>query len=379
MAKPFDVSKFRKNISKSIAGLSIGFNDPTDWVSTGNYALNYLISGDFHKGIPLGKVTVFAGESGAGKSYICSGNIVKAAQEQGIFVVLIDSENALDENWLHALGVDTSEEKLLKLNMAMIDDVAKTINDFMGEYRAMAEDERPKVLFVIDSLGMLLTPTDVDQFQKGDMKGDMGRKPKALTSLVRNTVNMFGSANVGLVATNHTYASQDMFDPDDKISGGQGFIYASSIVVAMKKLKLKEDEDGNKISEVKGIRAACKIMKTRFNKPFESIQVKIPYETGMSPYSGLVDLAEKAGLLVKDGNRLRFGDAEDKDAIKQFRKAWELNEDGCLDKLMVAYANQATKEISKSDVETMEDIAVEQEMSAVEEPVVNEVDVEEQE
>ena len=27
---------------------------------------------------------------------------------------------------------------------------------------------------------MLLTPTDVDQFNKGDMKGDMGRKPKAL-------------------------------------------------------------------------------------------------------------------------------------------------------------------------------------------------------
>ena len=42
----------------------------------------------------------------------------------------------------------------------------------------------PKVLFVIDSLGMLLTPTDVDPFNKGDMKGDMGLKPKALTSLV---------------------------------------------------------------------------------------------------------------------------------------------------------------------------------------------------
>jgi hypothetical protein len=48
---------------------------------------------------------------------------------------------------------------------------------------------------------------------------------------------MFGSWNVGMVCTNHTYASQDMFDPDDKISGGQGFIYASSIVVAMRKLK----------------------------------------------------------------------------------------------------------------------------------------------
>ena len=112
----------------------------------------------------------------------------------------------------------------------MIDDVAKTISDFMKDYKAeYAESEsedRPKVLFVVDSLGMLLTPTDVDQFNKGDMKGDMGRKPKALTSLVRNTVNMIGSYNVGLVCTNHTYASQDMFDPDDKISGGQGFIYA---------------------------------------------------------------------------------------------------------------------------------------------------------
>jgi hypothetical protein len=60
--------------------------------------------------------------------------------------------------------------------------------------RAMPEENRPKVLFVVDSLGMLLTPTDVAQFEKGDMKGDMGRKPKALTSLVRNTVNMIGSA-----------------------------------------------------------------------------------------------------------------------------------------------------------------------------------------
>lgn len=327
--KAFDLSKFRKTLTKSIDGLGVGFNDPTDWISTGNYALNYLISDDFHKGIPLGKVTVFAGESGAGKSYICSGNIVKNAQEQGIYVILIDSENALDEAWLHALGVDTSEEKLLKLNMAMIDDVAKTISEFMKEYKAM--EEKPKVLFVVDSLGMLLTPTDINQFEAGDLKGDMGRKPKALTALVRNCVNMFGSYNVGLVATNHSYASQDMFDPDDKISGGQGFIYASSIVVAMKKLKLKEDEDGNKTSEVNGIRAACKIMKTRYAKPFETLQVKIPYDTGMNPYSGLVDLFEKHGLLKQEGNRLKWIDPETGEEFKFYRKEWK---DDKLDMIM---------------------------------------------
>jgi len=353
MAKPFDVSKFRKTLTKSIDGLGIGFNDPTDWVSTGNYTLNYLISGDFNGGIPLGKVTVFAGESGAGKSYICSGNIIKSAQAQGIYVVLIDTENALDESWLTALGVDVSEDKLLKLNMAMIDDVAKTISEFMKDYKTLPDEERPKVMFVIDSLGMLLTPTDVDQFQKGDMKGDMGRKPKALTSLVRNTVNMIGSHNVGLVCTNHTYASQDMFDPDDKISGGQGFIYASSIVVAMRKLKLKEDEDGNKISEVKGIRAACKVMKTRYAKPFESVQVKIPYETGMNPYSGLTDMLEGKGLLKKEGNRLVYTTVDGTE-IKQFRKAWESNEAGCLD-IAMKEISSSLKRLSNDVEETAEE------------------------
>jgi RecA/RadA recombinase len=334
--RPFDVSKFRKSITKSIDGISVGFNDPTDWISTNNFALNYLISADFNKGIPLGKVTVFAGESGAGKSYICSGNVVKNAQEQGIYVILIDSENALDEKWLHALGVETTEDKLLKLNMAMIDDVAKMISEFVKEYKLLAEDQRPKVLFIVDSLGMLLTPTDVNQFEAGDMKGDMGRKPKALASLVRNCVNMFGSLNIGLICTAHTYASQDMFDPDDKISGGQGFIYASSIVVAMRKLKLKEDEDGNKVSEVKGIRAACKIMKTRYAKPFESVQVKIPYEEGMNPHSGLTDLFEGKGVLTKDGNSLKCILA-DGTIIKKFRKAWDRNDDDCLTRLMADF------------------------------------------
>jgi hypothetical protein len=156
---------------------------------------------------------------------------------------------------------------------------------------------------------------------------------------------MFGSYNVGLVATNHTYASQDMFDPDDKISGGQGFVYASSIVVAMKKLKLKEDEDGNKITEVRGIRAACKVMKTRYAKPFESVQVKIPYETGMSPYSGLVDLNEKAGILTKEGNSLVYTTL-DGEIIKKFRKGWEANTDGCLDKIMSEHEKKSTNKIS---------------------------------
>ena len=136
------------------------------------------------------------------------------------------------------------------------------------------------------------------------------------------------------------------------VSHNSGFIYASSIVVAMRKLKLKEDEAGNKVSEVNGIRSACKIMKTRYAKPFEDIQVKIPYTTGMSPYSGLVDLLEGKGILTKDGNGLKYVTA-DGEIIKKFRKAWEKNENGILDIAMREFkepANTVAAEESDSDL-----------------------------
>jgi hypothetical protein len=135
------------------------------------------------------------------------------------------------------------------------------------------------------------------------------------------------------------------------VSHNSGFIYASSIVVAMKRLKLKEDEDGNKTTEVKGIRAACKIMKTRYSKPFETVQVKIPYDRGMSPTSGLVELFEHKGLLEKDGNRLRYITNAGVE-IKLFRKAWEHNEDGCLDQVMLDFKSRGHRaEVVEPDLD----------------------------
>jgi hypothetical protein len=81
-------------------------------------------------------------------------------------------------------------------------------------------------------------------------------------------------------------------------------------------------------------------MKTRYAKPFESVQIKIPYETGMNPYSGLTDMMESKGLLSKDGNRLAYKSADGKE-IKQFRKAWESNEEGCLDTVMKDISSNA--------------------------------------
>ena len=89
-----------------------------------------------------------------------------------------------------------------------------------------------------------------------------------------------------------------------------------------RELKLKEDADGNKISQVMGIRAACKVMKSRYSKPFEGVQIKIPYESGMDPYSGLLDMFESRGIVAKTGNKLEYVSPVTGEVIKEFRKAW---------------------------------------------------------
>jgi hypothetical protein len=94
-------------------------------------------------------------------------------------------------------------------------------------------------------------------------------------------------------------------------------------------------------------------MKTRYAKPFESVQVKIPYETGMSPYSGLLDMIEKAELVKKEGNSLVYTTL-DGEIIKKFRKAWEANVDGCLDKVMSEYSQKSSTKIS--NVSSEEDV-----------------------
>lgn len=62
MGLPF-LDKFKKEVAK-LETVGVGIKETEVWLSTGNYALNRALSGDFKKGIPLSKITLFAGPSG---------------------------------------------------------------------------------------------------------------------------------------------------------------------------------------------------------------------------------------------------------------------------------------------------------------------------
>lgn len=321
-----DVSKFRKSLTKSIDGISFDAVEPVTWISTGNYALNYLISSDFFKGIPLSTVSCFGGITGAGKSFLASGNVVKNAQAQGVLCVVIDSEYALYEGWLKNMGVSLDSDKLIITQLSLVDEVGKFINTFMEgyneDYGTLPMEEQPPVLIVIDSLAALTTSASIAQFEGGDMSGDFGILPKKLKQLAIQSMRLMGNKNVGLLATNHTRESGDKYKPDEIQSGGRGFQYMSSIVLNMSKGKLKEDEDGNATKDVMGMRSICKLAKSRFNHRdlHKSVDVNIPFDTGIDPYSGLFDLFDRRGVFVKEGHRYLYKSKVDNYEFKEFRK-----------------------------------------------------------
>lgn len=332
--KPMDLSKFRKSITKTLPSISSGFRDPSFWIDTGSYVLNYIISGDFHKGMPLdGKFNLLVGPSGTGKSLLSIGVMGKYCQDNNVQIVILDTENAIDKKWGENFGLDLEDEsKIVRISVSLLDDMAAIISSFIEEYKkaydAVPYEERPKILFIIDSLGMATTSVEQEQFEKGEMKGDMGKKPKQLFSLCRNFLASCSDQPIGVLATNHTYASQSIFKPEDIIAGGGAMEYAPSIIVALQKAKLKEDENGVKTTDVKGIKVKAVCRKTRYTKPFQDAECNIPWDSGLDRYSGLFELFTETlkykdrPVIMKEGSYcVYYSLKNDEQVWKKYRKS----------------------------------------------------------
>lgn len=291
---------FEKEVSK-LTGVAGSSQPPAYWYSFGNYALNRIMSGDFNKGLPQGRIIGFAGPSGAGKSFLV-GNIIKNAQEQGAFCFVIDSENALDDDYMTKIGVDVNTKYLYK-SVITINHVETLVSKFISNYRkeyGVDNPEAPRVVIAIDSLDMLLTESELENYERGRNKGDQGQRSKQLKAMLRRFVQDIKNLNVSMVVTSQVYVNQDPLNGEGKWMVPEAIRYALSQIVLITNLKLK-DTGGS----VNGIRMKCEGKKTRFTKPFQSVVIEVPYDEGMNPYSGLLEALISLDVVKRKGSWYR--------------------------------------------------------------------------
>ena len=256
------------------------------FISTGVYLVDAAMSGKLlGGGIATNRISVFAGESGAGKSFMCF-SCTKHAQKAGYCVIYIDTENAIDLEDLPKYGVDNSIDRFRLIRSNKVEDVNMLLTQLIDDLKSQKLDgyELPKLMIVIDSLGQMASNKEKADLLKGDIKQDM-TKAKALGSLFRSINTDLGYLDIPLLVANHTYLTMDLF-PKSVMKGGNGLLYSASVIGMMSKSQLKTGQEDDMDLGASGISVLFKTQKSRLAKP-KKIRFDISFAHGMNPYTGL--------------------------------------------------------------------------------------------
>jgi len=294
--KEFSFAELDKQLSK-IEGFESGsiletneFSKTTEWISTGNYLLNAQLSGSLFGGIANNRSIGIAGDPSTGKTFLAM-NITREAQKQDYDVIYCDTEGAIDKSSAKKFGVDPNRVRYQPI---------KTINDFkifttniLEKVKIARKDgAEPKIMIILDSLGMLSTDKETGDAIKGKSAMDMGLRSKEMRSLFRVITLDLTGVRIPLVCTNHTTTGGiGGFMPTKEASGGDGPIFSMSNVVMLSKAQLKENDTKT------GIIVTSTPKKARFTRPYP-VKFHISFMNGMNPYVGLQDFVnwEKCGI-----------------------------------------------------------------------------------
>jgi RecA/RadA recombinase len=285
--KPFSFLDLDKELSK-IEGFELGsllannsFSEVDEWIPTGNYLLNAQISGSLFGGIPNTRSFGLMGDPGTGKSFVCL-NVVREAQKKGYDVVYCDTEGAIDKTGALKFGIDANRLRYQPIKtVSQFQTFVANLVDMVN--KARAKGESPKILLILDSLGMLSTDKELADAMKGHNAADMGAKAKELRKLFRVITLDLTAAKIPLICTNHVYTGGG-FMPTKESSGGDGPIFAMSVISFLSKAQLKEGSGTTKT----GIVVTSNLKKSRFTVP-EQVKFHISFANGMNPYVGLQD------------------------------------------------------------------------------------------
>jgi len=295
-----DIIKETGNEYATLVSEGVDTADVTNFIDTGSYAFNALLSGSIYGGMPANKITAIAGEAATGKTFFALG-IVKAFldKDKDAGVIYFESESAISKSMIESRGVDSS--RMVVVPVSTVQEFRTQSLKILDKYIEQPEDKRKPLLFVLDSLGMLSTTKEMEDTAAGKETRDMTRS-QIVKSTFRVLTLKLGKAAVPMIMTNHTYDVIGSMYPQKEMGGGSGLKYAASSIVYLSKRK---EKDG---TEVIGNIIHCKNYKSRLTKENAMIDVRLTYKEGLDQYYGLLELGEAAGVYKKVSTRYETPD-----------------------------------------------------------------------
>lgn len=284
------------------------YSNIKEWISTGNYILNACMSGDIYKAIPTGRVVTFSGTSGAGKSFLaCS--CCREAQKLGYIPIYLDSEGAIDSDFVKRLGVDPTKMIIKKVNTIM--ETSQFIANLCDKLQEQQDKfgQHDKVIIVLDSLGNLTSEKEREDTLSGSQKADF-TKAKDTKAMFRVCATPIAKLQIPWIVVNHVYQSMS-FIPQNIQAMGSGIVYNASITIELSAAKLEDKENdtaaksrqGSDAGTKNGVLVTAKPVKSRFCRPIK-IKFQIPYFKKPNPFVGLEQFMTWENSGVCRGNLL---------------------------------------------------------------------------
>lgn len=286
-----DFNKELNKVSKFGSVVSEGtISEITDYISTGNYILNACMTGSLLQGVPNNRIISFSGDPATGKTYLLL-NLAAQATKKDYYVIWYDTENTTEPSQFREFGVDPDRVRYEPIGS--VSEFKTSISQTLDILLKQKEqgNKIPKMLFILDSLGMLHSDKEYNDALAGEEKVDLTR-PKQLRSIFRIITQKLGLIGGTFAYSNHVYQGTDMYAQTNQ-SGGKGGVFSASIIINLTKSKLKEGTD----SKQTGIIVTAKPQKNRFVKPID-VQFYISFVNGMNKYVGLQDYIswERCGI-----------------------------------------------------------------------------------
>ena len=302
MANDFlkDVIKTTGNEYASLVSDGVETGDVENFIDTGSYIFNALLSGSLNGGLPSNKITALAGESATGKTYFLMGivkNFLDANPNAG--VIYFESESAVTKQMVIDRGIDPN--RMVHVPVTTVQEFRTQALKVLDSYLLQHESERKPLFLCLDSLGMLSTTKEVEDTAEGKETRDMTRA-QVLKAAFRVLTLKLGRAKVPMVVTNHTYDVVGSMFPTKEMGGGSGLKYAASSIVYLSK---KKEKDG---TEVIGSIIHCKNHKSRLTVENKMVDVRLTYDKGLDRHYGLLDLALKHGIFKSVSTRIELPD-----------------------------------------------------------------------
>ena len=278
-----------KEIGDDFTQLAADIDEEEQYIDTGSYIFNGLVSGSIYGGVSSNKITAIAGESSTGKTFF-SLAVVKNFLDNNPdgYCLYFDTEAAVNKGLLESRGVDLN--RTVVVNVVTIEEFRTKALKAIDKYLQMPIEDRKPCMFVLDSLGMLSTEKEIRDALDDKQVRDM-TKSQLVKGAFRMLTLKLGQANVPLIVTNHTYDVIGAYVPTKEMGGGSGLKYAASTIIYLGK---KKEKDGK---EVIGNIIKAKTHKSRLSKENKEVEIRLYFdERGLDKYYGLLELGEIGGL-----------------------------------------------------------------------------------